>query len=191
MANRPYLLGLQHFANGDISYTADAIAVVLSSSGYTANTAVGGDEFLSAIVSGNRVATSGDLASKTNVGGTLDAADLVFSSVTGSVITQYEMFLDTGSDSTAALLFQFDTATNLPMTPNGGNITIQFPGSPNYIATLKAALSEADKRLVDRLGWRNIVEWIRGWGIPVDRARGGGLWVPAPQVILSPPVSLY
>jgi hypothetical protein len=183
MAIRPYLLGLQHFANGDISYGSDPIAIVLASAGYTANTAVGGDEFLSAIVSGNRVATSGDLSSKTNVGGTLDAADTVFSSVSGSTITQYEMFWDSGTDTTSYLMIQFDSATNLPMIPNGGNITIQWPGSPNYIATLHQALSDADKRLIDRFGWRNVIRWVREWGIPADRRSKGGLWMPEPIFI--------
>jgi hypothetical protein len=186
VANRPYLLGIQHFSQGDIDYISHAIEIVLTASGYTANTSASGDEFLSAIVSGNRVATSGALTTKTNVGGVLDADDVVFSSVSGSTVTQYEMFWASGTDSTSYLMWQWDTATNLPMVPNGGNITIQWAGAPNYITSLCGAMSDADKRLIDRIGWRNLVRWIREWGIPVDRRSKGGLWVPLPTLIQSP-----
>jgi hypothetical protein len=187
MANRPYLQGIYNWAEGNISYLSNPIAVVLTASGYTANTGASGDQYLSAIVSGNRVAVSGDLSSKTDSGGMLDAADLVFSSVTGSVVTQYELFWNSGTDSTSYLLWQFDTATNLPMSPNGGNITIQWPSTPPYILSLYGALADNDKRLVDRYGWRNLVRWIREWGIPVDRRSKGGLWTPVPALVQSPP----
>ena len=183
MANRPYLQGLYHYANGDLAWGSDNVKVVLCTSGYTPNTAAGADEFLNVIAGGNQVAISGNLASKTNVGGTLDAANLVFSSVSGSTVTQFAMYNDTGTSSTSQLQFLWDTATNLPVVPDGGNITIQWAGSPNYIATLCAGLSERDKRLIDRLGLREIVRWIRELGIPADRRSAGGIWIPTPSLV--------
>lgn len=183
MANRPFLQGLFHYANGDLAWGSNNVKVVLCSSSYTPNTAAGADEFLNVIPGGAQVAISGNLASKTNTGGTLDAADLTISSVSGSTVTQFVIFNDTGTDSTSELEFLYDTATNMPVVPNGGNITIQWAGSPNFIATLARDLSEADKRLIDRVGWRTVLEWIRGLGIPADKRSPGGIWIPTPTLV--------
>jgi hypothetical protein len=183
LANRPYLFGLYNFAEGNIAFLSDNIKVVLCSSGYTPNTAAAGDEYLNVIAGGNIVATSGNLASKTDSGGTLDAANLTFSSVSGSTVTQFAMYTDTGTSSTSPLMFLWDTATNLPVTPNGGNITIQWAGSPYYIATLCKGLSDEERAVVRRFGWRRLVDLIRGWGIPADQRTAGGIWIPAPSLV--------
>ena len=184
MANRPYLQGLYHYANGDLAWGSDNVKVALCSSSYTPNTAAGADEFLNVIPGGAIVATSGNLGSKTNVGGTLDAANLVFSSVSGSTVTQFAMYNDTGTSSTSQLQFLWDTATNLPVVPNGGNITIQWAGSPNYIATLCNGLSDDERALVRRFGWRRLVEILRAWGIPAERKSGGGIWQPGTPTLV-------
>jgi hypothetical protein len=183
--NRPYLQGLYHFANADINFLSDNIKVSLCTSGYTPNTAAGADEYYNVISGGNIVAASGNLASKTNVGGTMDAANTVFSSVSGSTATQFPMWKDTGTSSTSPLMFLWDTATNLPVNPNGGNITIQWAGSPNYIATLCESMSEEDKALIRRFGWRRLLDMIRdGLGIPADRRTAGGIWIPTPSLVM-------
>ncbi len=183
MANRPYLQGLYHFANADINYLSDNIKVSLLSASYAPNTAAAADEYYNIIPGGAIVADSANIASKTNTGGVLDAADLVFSSVSGSIATQFVMRKDTGTSSTSPLFFLWDTATNLPVTPNGGNITIQWAGSPNFVGSIARDLSDADRRLVDRMGWRRLVDMIRDLGIPADRKSGGGIWLPTPTIV--------
>ena len=98
-------------------------------------------------------------------------------------VTQFAMYTDTGSGSTSPLMFLWDTAVNLPVVPNGGNITIQWAGSPNYIATLFEDMCPQDQELVRRLGKRRLLDLLRdGVGIVVDLANSGGLWFPVPQV---------
>ena len=176
--------GLYHYANGDLAWGSDNVKVVLCTLRLHAEHRCGRRR----ISKRDRGAATGRLSAailprKTNVGGTLDAANLVFSSVSGSTVTQFAMYNDTGTSSTSQLQFLWDTATNLPVVPNGGNITIQWAGSPNYIATLCAGLSERDKRLIDRLGLREIVRWIRELGIPADRRSAGGIWIPTPSLV--------
>ncbi len=177
MAVRAYKQGNFHWLNGDLSWASDNVKVALCTSGYSPLTGTGQDEFLSVIAGGNIVATSANLASKTNSGGALDAADLVFSSVTGATVTQFVMYNDTGSSATSQLMFLWDTATNLPVTPNGGNITIQWAEATNFITNLNfAGLSEREK--VAGL-WRRL--FGRKW-----KQKPSGVIAPDDQVIIAP-----
>ena len=134
MANRPYLKGgSQSWTSALVNWTGDNIKVAACSAAYTPDTSASGDQFLSVIPGGAIIATSPNLASKTNVGGVLDAADAVFSSVSGATITQVVIYKDTGSGATSELLGLYDTGSNLPVVPNGGNITLQFAEAPNFV----------------------------------------------------------
>ena len=136
MANAWYDFGLQQFAGGDTSWDTSDIRVVLADGAdYTPNLAT--DDFLSDVAAGALVAVSSSFGSKTLTGGYLDAADVVLTSVTGD---QSELLViynhDGGSDAARPLLLKFDTATGLPVTPDGGNITIQWDNSTPKIARL-------------------------------------------------------
>lgn len=99
-----------------------------TSGGYIVKTS--GALFLSDIAAGARIATSGNLASKTVVdgaiGGVADAADLTFTAVTGAVSEALVVYKDTGTASTSALIALVVVATNLPVTPNGGDIAVAW-----------------------------------------------------------------
>lgn len=56
--------------------------------------------------------------------GVFDAADTVFTSLTGDQSESLILFKNTGTDATALLIVRWDTATGLPLTPNGGNVTV-------------------------------------------------------------------
>ena len=77
---------------------------------------------------------SGNLASKT-IGvvatGVFDAADLApaFTAVTGATVESLVMLKNTGVAGTSDLICFWDTATGLPLTPNGGDVNITFNGS--------------------------------------------------------------
>jgi hypothetical protein len=45
-------------------------------------------------------------------------------------------YKDTGTESTSLLIFYIDTATGLPCTPNGGNITVAWDSGANKIFKL-------------------------------------------------------
>lgn len=128
MANGLYANAKQLFLQADIDWAADDIKCVLvDTASYTVNLAT--DNYLDDISVGERVATSGNLASKTTTGGVADAADVTFSAVTGDQSEALVIYKDTGVASTSALIAYIDTATGLPVTPNGGDITVQWNAS--------------------------------------------------------------
>lgn len=53
-----------------------------------------------------------------------DADDLLFTSLSGDQVESYDIFKDSGTDTTSPLVGNFDDATGLPLTPSGGNVTI-------------------------------------------------------------------
>ena len=139
MANAIYDLARQSFAtqNPSIDWDTDTIKAVLVQTGaghYVVNTA--SDQFLTAIASGDRIATSSALTSVTGTAGVLDAADVTFSAVTGNTIGAIVLYKDTGSAATSPLIAYIDTATGLPVTPNGGSITITWDNGANRIAKI-------------------------------------------------------
>lgn len=92
------------------------------------------DDFLDDIASAARVATSGALASKTFTGGVFDAADIVLTSVTGDPFESIVIYNNTpGTEATKDLIAFIDTATGLPTTPNGADITVQWDNGANRI----------------------------------------------------------
>lgn len=90
------------------------------------------------------VATSAALGSKTGTAGVADAADVTFTAVpAGAAITSLIIFqasaVTGGADvaATAQRLIAFiDTATGLPVTPNGGDITVAWDNGANKIFKL-------------------------------------------------------
>lgn len=88
------------------------------------------DDFIDDILSAARVpaeASCPALGTKTIgvVGvGVFDAADTVFTSLTGDQSESLILYKDTGTESTSDLIVRWDTATGLPLTPNGGNVTV-------------------------------------------------------------------
>lgn len=98
---------------------------------------VSSDDFLDDITAPARVFTSGALASKTFTGGVFDAADITVATVSGDQFESLLFFNDTpGTDATKDLIVLVDTATGLPCTPNGADITIQFDNGANKIFAL-------------------------------------------------------
>ena len=136
MANALYDTGRSAFLTAGVNWSSDNIKAVLvkTTSGYTVNLA--SDQFLSTIVSGNRIATSGNFASKTTTAGVADAADVTFTAVSGSAAGAVVIYKDTGTDTTSQLIAYIDTATGLPVTPNGGDITVSWDNGANKIFKL-------------------------------------------------------
>lgn len=75
------------------------------------------------------VGTPATLASKTVTNGTFDAADVTYSAVTGNSVEAIVIYKDTGSAATSPLIAYIDSGTGLPVTPNGGDITIAWNAS--------------------------------------------------------------
>lgn len=128
MANALYDLGREEFLLGDIDFVADTIIVTLvDAADYTKNLAT--DDFYDDVPGAARVATSTALASKTSAAGTADAADKTLTAVSGDVSEQLVVWRDTTNEATSQLIANYDTATGLPVTPNGGDIVIAWNAS--------------------------------------------------------------
>ena len=135
MANALYGKGREKFLSGSISWSSDNIRVALvDTASYTV--AIDTHEFLSDVPGGARVATSGNLTSKTVTLGVADAANVTFGTVTGASVEAIVIWKDTGTPSTSPLIAYIDTATNLPITPNGGDITVAWDSGANRIFKL-------------------------------------------------------
>lgn len=113
----------------------DNIKVVLIDTG-TDDPVAATDEYLSDIIAGARIATSGNLASKSITGGVFDAADITLTAVTGATVEKIVIYKDTGTASTSPLIALIDTATGLTLTPNGGDVTITWDNGASKIFAL-------------------------------------------------------
>lgn len=95
----------------------------------------------------NYIASTGTTAtpfvpSGLGIGWTVDGEargnNVTFAAVAQSfgTLTAFVLFRDQGTEATSDLIAYFDQATNLPIPANGGDITIQWSTSPNYIFKL-------------------------------------------------------
>ena len=135
MTNVLYDLGRQKFLEGGIAWLTDDIKLILVDlADYTQNLAT--DEFLSDVPSAARVATSGNFTTKTSTDGVADADDVTLTAVSGDPSEALVIYKDTGVESTSPLIAFIDTATGLPVTPNGGDLTISFDSGINRIFKL-------------------------------------------------------
>jgi hypothetical protein len=131
MANSLYTKGIEGIMAADIDLVADTIKVTLvDTADYTVDLAA--HDFINDVAAGARVATA-TLGSKAVTGGVFDAADVTFSAVTGDPSEALVIWKDTGVESTSALIAYIDTSTGLPVTPNGGDITITWDSGTNKI----------------------------------------------------------
>lgn len=134
MANSLYTKGKQHLIDGTIDLdTNDIRAILVDGADYTPNLAT--HETLANIPAAARVAVSGALQSKTVTDGVFDAADIVIAAVSGDQFEYIVLYQHTGAE-TALLLYLIDTATGLPCTPNGSDITLAFDNGTNKIFKL-------------------------------------------------------
>jgi len=105
--------------------------LVMTSATYTYNAA---HQFFSSITGVVGPANGGEITSPT-VGtvaaGVFDGADVTYTAVSGSVVTQLLIYIqNAGANTTWRLVLFEDTGvTGLPVTPNGGNITVTFNAS--------------------------------------------------------------
>lgn len=136
MANGWYNFGLESFALGDVAWdTSDIRLILIDAADDTVS--LSADQFLSDRAGAARVAVSTSFGSKTGTAGVLDAADVTITSVTGDQSESVDLYChDGGADSARRMLMNFDTATGLPITPDGGNITVQWDNGSNKIARL-------------------------------------------------------
>lgn len=119
---------IQNSADSDVdgSGTTGVYAVLVDTGTYTYNSAHQYYSDLSGIVG-----TEVELGTKTYTNGVLDAADITFSAVSGSTVEAIVLFRkNAGANTTWRLIAYMDSGyTGLPVTPNGGDITVQWHAS--------------------------------------------------------------
>lgn len=133
MSNALYDHGRDAFLNGAINWGSDTIKIALVDAGtYTVNLST--HQFFSDL--SGVVGAPATLASTSSSAGVADAADVTFSTVTGASVEALVIYKDTGTSSTSPLIAYIDSATGLPVTPNGGDITVTFDNGSNKIFKL-------------------------------------------------------
>jgi bifunctional ADP-heptose synthase (sugar kinase/adenylyltransferase) len=142
VANALFDPGREGFLDGTIDWDTAVIKNALVR-GYTFSAA---HKFVSDVTGagGTLVATSAALAGKTVTNGVADANDITHTAVAaGAAITSMIYFQSSavtgGADVAASaqrLIAFVDTATNLPVTPNGGDIGVTHDNGANKIFKL-------------------------------------------------------
>lgn len=133
----------QAWVDKNISWSADDIRVILiQTTGTGSTTPVATWTTLADIPSGARVFNSTNqtptsLANKTNVSGVMDADDFTCKSVTGAVVGAVALIqFNAGTPEASRVLTIIDSGPGLPVTPNGGDITLQWNNGSNKIAKI-------------------------------------------------------
>jgi hypothetical protein len=131
--------GREGFLDGSIDYDTAVIKVHLVR-GYTFSAS---HKFVSDVTGagGTIVGTPTALASKTVTSGVADAADVTFTAVAAGAAIPALIIAQTSANTGGAdlatsaqrLIAYIDTATGLPVTPNGQNITITWDNGSNRI----------------------------------------------------------
>ena len=111
-------------ANVDINNGTVKVALIDTGT-YTYNAA---HEFYSSVT--GVVGTPQTIGTKTVTNGVFDGDNVTFTSVTGNSVEALLIYVDTGTAGTSRLVAYIDTSvTGLPVTPNGGDITITWNAS--------------------------------------------------------------
>ena len=89
-----------------------------------------------AVVSTNYATLTGKTVNSP-VSGVFDADDQTFATVSGTnVIGALVIFKDTGTASNSPLIAFLDAGAGLPITPNGGSVTVSWDSGANRIFAL-------------------------------------------------------
>lgn len=125
MANAIYPEFKEHLLKGDVDLDTDTVtAYLVDLADYTYSAS---HDLIADLPAGARV-SSVDLTSPTSANGVVDAADAVFSSVTGDPCEAVIISVDTGGAEYLAAYY--DTGvTGLPVTPNGADINLGINAS--------------------------------------------------------------
>jgi hypothetical protein len=128
MANAIYPIYKQALLDdlSDIDLNDGTVKVALIDTGtYTYSAA---HDFLNDI--SGVVGTAQTIANTTVTTGLFDGDNVTFTAVSGATVEALIIYIDTGNAATSRLVAYIDTGvTGLPVTPNGGDITITWNAS--------------------------------------------------------------
>lgn len=115
---------IQSSANSSLTGTVKVALVDTGTYTYSA-----AHEFLSSL--SGVVGTAQTIgATKSYTNGVFDGGDVTFTAVSGATVEALVLYIDTGTAGTSRLVAYIDTGvTGLPVTPNGGDITVTWNAS--------------------------------------------------------------
>lgn len=132
MANLIYPKYKEVLLGAGVNLTTGTVKVALVDTGtYTYSAA---HQFLTSLT--GIVGTAQTLGTKTVLNGVFGAANSTFTAVTGVSVEALVVYVDTGTAATSPLVAYLDVATGLPVTPNGGDITITWDAGASKIFAL-------------------------------------------------------
>jgi len=128
MANAIYPLYKQSLLDGDTNIDLNDLTVkvaLVDTGTYTYSAA---HQFLTSLT--GVVGTAQTIANTTVTNGLFDGDNVTYTAVTGNSAEALVIYIDTGTAGTSRLVAYIDTGvTGLPVTPNGGDITITWNAS--------------------------------------------------------------
>ena len=128
MANAIYPLYKQALldASANVDLNDGTVKVALIDSATYPYTST--DEFYSSV--SGVVGTPQTINNTTVTNGLFDGDNVTYTAVSGNTVEALVIYIDTGSSATSRLVAYIDTSvTGLPVTPNGGDITISWNAS--------------------------------------------------------------
>lgn len=135
MSNQLYPKAKEDFLAGNLNLSSNTITIALIDTDvYTFSTS----HEDRADIPNSSVIAEANLSNKTITSGVFDADDATFTSVTGAnceALVVYHTDVQ-GGNTTSRLVAYIDTATGLPILPNGGDITVRFSSGANKIFAL-------------------------------------------------------
>jgi hypothetical protein len=131
--NALYDKGRNAFLEGGINWISDTIKAALVDLNYTPDLA--NDQFWSTPAA-HVVGTPQVIGSAAAAAGVANGGAVTFTAVTGNQVKYLVIYKDTGTAGTSPLIACIDTATGLPVTPNGGNINVSWDTGANKILKL-------------------------------------------------------
>lgn len=130
MASALYPTFKELLLQGGINLTTGSINVFLIDTGtYTYDAA---HSTLSQLTTAARIGSAQTLASITTTGGVFDGADLTFTAVTGTSVEAVVIYKDYADEASSRLIAYIEGS----VTPNGGDITIQWDSGASKIFAL-------------------------------------------------------
>lgn len=133
MANTLYDEARKHFLEGNIDWMGDTIKVYLvSNNGYTVD--VANHKNLDDVGSSGRIAGPVEIVNKATAKGAADGDDVTFTAVDSpKTINAILIYKEGANEGASPLIAYIDTATGLPITPNGGDIIVTWDNGTNKI----------------------------------------------------------
>ena len=140
MSNQLYPKAKEDFLAGNLNLSSNTVTLALIDTDVYTFSSSHEDR---ADIQNTAVISTTDLASKTITSGVFDAADATFTSVTGANAEALILYHNTGDaendgdrQADSRLIAYIDTATGLPILPNGGDITVRFSDGVSKIFAL-------------------------------------------------------